>query len=372
MILLRCATIGDAPIKNWAGVQEIDFPTVENLGADSVIALEEKKFACYRCPLGCGGRMKAGTEYNYPAGAHKPEYESLGMFGTNLLNDNLESVIMANDICNRSGLDSISTGACIGFAMECYEKGIITKQDLDGLELTWGNHKAIVRLTEMLSKREGFGDILADGVKIAAEKIGKGADQYAMHVQGQEIPAHDAKHGLHWAVAYRMDPTPGRHTTGMGSIHEGVSFPPMDPKSQYGRAPATRLSQSMACYVQSTGLCAFLVLAYPHVDTFYDFMKSVTGWDLTIDEIFRTGERIFTLRHAFNVREGLNPLEFSVPDRMVGIPPKTEGPLKGITLDEPAMDSEFLTEFDWDTKTTKPSKKKLIELGLEDVVEEIW
>jgi len=369
---MRCATNGDSPVKNWEGVQAIDFPNVEKLDANHVIALQEKKYACYMCPLGCGGHMKAGTEYKYAAGAHKPEYESLGMFGTNLLNENLESIIMCNDLCNRYGLDTISTGACIGFAMECFEKGIITQKDAGGLDLSWGNHQAIVALTEMIGKREGLGDILADGVKIAAERIGKGSEEYAMHIQGEEIPAHDAKYGFQWALAYRMDPTPGRHTTGMGALHAGVPLPPMDPKSQYGRAPATRLTQSTACFVQSAGLCAFLAGAYPHVDTLIEFMKGVTGWHLTLDEIFKTGERILNIRQAFNVREGLNSFQFKVPGRIAGIPPKTAGPLKGVTLDEAAMDREFVTEMDWDPQTAKPNKKKLLELGLEDVAKELW
>lgn len=372
MILMSCATNGDSPIRNWDGVQAIDFPTVEKLSANHVIALQEKKYACYRCPLGCGGHMKAGTEYNYDAGAHKPEYESLGMFGTNLLNDNLESIIMANDICNRYGLDTISTGACIGFATECYENGILTSKDTDGLELRWGNHRAIVALADKIGRREGLGDVLADGVKIAAEKIGRGAEKYAMHVQGQEIPAHDPKYGLHWATAYRMDPTPGRHTTGMGAIRNGLPIPPMDPKSQYGRAPATRVTQSAACYVQSTGLCAFLVMAYPENNTFLEFMNAVTGWDLTPEEMIKVGERIYTLRHSFNLREGLNPLKYVMPDRMTGRPPKTEGHLKGITLDEETMDRELLAEFDWDLQTARPSKKKLAELGMDDVAQELY
>jgi aldehyde:ferredoxin oxidoreductase len=372
MILMGCATKGDAPIRNWDGVQETDFTTVEKLDANHVIALQEKKYACYQCPFGCGGHMKAGTEYNYAAGAHKPEYESLGMFGTNLLNDNLESIIMANDVCNRGGLDTISAGACVAFAMECYEHGILTKADCGNLDLKWGNHKSIVRLTEMIANREGLGDILADGVKIAAERIGRGSEAYAMHIQGQEIPAHDAKYGLHWGLAYRMDPTPGRHTTGMGAIRGGLDLPPMDPKSQYGRAPATRITQSMANYVQSTGLCAFLVMAYPHLDNFKEFMKAATGWDLSTEEILKVGERIYTLRQAFNVREGLNALQFKVPPRIAGIPPKTHGPLKGITLDEPGMDREWLVELDWDPVTAKPNKKKLLELGLDDVAQALW
>ncbi len=371
-ILMPCATKGDSPIKNWVGIQAVDFPTVEKLDANHIMALQEKKYACYQCPLGCGGYMQAGTEYNYPAGAHKPEYESLGMFGTNLLNDNLESIIMACDLCNRAGLDTISVGSCIGFAMECYEKGLITRKETGGLDLTWGNHKAIVKLTDMIGKREGFGDILADGARMAAERIGQGADQYAVHIQGQEIPAHDPRYGLQWAISYRMDPTPGRHNTGLGAIRNGVPLPPMDPKSQIGRGPATRLNHSLACFVQSTGLCGFLAGAYPHVDTFFEFMKAVTGWDLTFDEIFKTGERIYDLRQAFNIREGLNSLQFKVPGRIMGIPPMADGPWKGVTLDEELMDREYMLEMDWDPKTAKPSKKKLLELGLDDVARELW
>ena len=127
-----------------------------------------------------------------------------------------------------------------------------------------------------------------------------------MHIQGEEIPAHDPKYGLHWAMAYRMDPTPGRHTTGMGAIRDGLPLPPApaDPKSQIGRAPSQKMTQSVACYVQSTGLCAFLAMAYPDVNAFIDFMKAVTGWDLTADEIIKTGERIYNLRQAFNVTRG--------------------------------------------------------------------
>ena len=145
--------------------------------------------------------MKGGTEEYNISGGHKPEYETLCMFGTNCLNNNLDSIIMANDICNRYGLDTISAGAAIAMAIECYENGLITREDTGGIEMTWGNHKAIVAMTEKLARREGFGDILADGVKAAAEKIGKGADKFAMHIQGQEFPAHDPNMGL-TAIAY--------------------------------------------------------------------------------------------------------------------------------------------------------------------------
>lgn len=372
-IMLRCALSGDAPVKNWAGVTHKDFPNVEPIGGEAVVKRQQRRYACYQCPIGCGGHMKEGTgEYRYEAGAHKPEYETLAMFGSNCLNNNLESIIKANDICNRYGLDTISAGAAIALAIECYENGLIGKEDTDGIEMTWGSHKSIVAMTEKMAKREGFGDILADGVKVAAERIGKGADQYAMHIQGQEVPAHDPKFGFHWAISYRMDPTPARHTQGPGMAPPGLPIPPYDRKSQYGRQPAHKIGHSFSHVVQCLGLCSFVFWAFPSVEAVVEPTRAVTGWDVTIEELLQTGERITNIRQAFNIREGLNPLQFKVPDRIAGKPPKEEGPLKGITLDEETMDREYLEAMDWDLATAKPSKKKLLELGLEDVARILW
>ncbi len=371
-IVIPCAESGDTPTKNWNGTSVIDFPDYALLGADPVIERQSKAYACYRCPIGCGGHMKEGTgEYRYEAGAHKPEYETLGMFGANCLNSNLESIIKVNDICNRYGIDTISGGASIAFAIECFENGLITTADTDGIEMTWGNHKSIVAMTEKLVKREGFGDILADGVRVAAEKIGKGAEQFAMHVAGQEAPAHDPKFGYHWGTGYRMDATPGRHTQGPGMPIPGLPLPEFDPKSFSGRAEAHKMGSDFGHVVSSTGTCIFLFWALPHVDGIIDFMRAVSGWDLTVDELLVTGERIANMRHAFNIREGLNPLEYKIPGRIMGNPPPKQGPLAGVTVDEETLDEEFLAAMDWDSRTTKPSRRKLEELGLGEVAREI-
>jgi len=368
---------GRSPVKNFAGVGVIDFPDPEPIGADAVIERRSKRFACYLCPIGCGGYMKAGTgEYKYEAGTRRPEYETIAMFGTDCLNNNIESIIKAGDICDRYGIDTISAGSTIAFAMECFENGLITKKDTDGIEMTWGNHKAIVAMTEKLAKREGFGAVLADGVKVAAEKIGKGADKYAMHIQGQEIPAHDPKHSFHYATGYRLDPTPARHFTGsemsMAPAHPQGLLPVFDHKSFAGRGEVHKIGSNFNHTLVCTGMCLFVYMAFPTVDPVAEFMRAVTGWDITNDEMLMTGERISNLRQAFNIREGLNPLQFKVPDRIIGKPPKKEGPLAGITVDEDTLDREYLAAMDWDLKTAKPSKKKLLELGLEDVAKELW
>jgi aldehyde:ferredoxin oxidoreductase len=372
-IFIPCAESGDTPTRNWSGTATLDFPSYKDIAADPVIARQEKRYACYRCPLGCGGHMKEGTgEYKYEAGAHKPEYETLGMFGADCLNSNLESIIKANDICNRYGVDAISAGATMAFTIECYERGLITKADTDGIEMTWGNHKSIVAMTEKMVKREGFGDVLADGVKLAAKRIGKGASQYAMHIQGQEVPAHDPKFGYHWATTYRLDATPARHTQGPGVPVPGLDLPKHDPKAFSGRGEAHKLGSNFSHVVSCTGTCLFGFWALPHVDAFLEFMRAVSGCDFTIDELLKTGERIANIRQAFNTREGLNPLKFKVPGRVYGYPPPKRGPLASITVDEETLYSEYLTAMDWGLKTAKPSKKKLLELGLDDVAKELW
>ena len=373
VLTVGCAQNGDSPVKNWGGVGVVDFPTVDLLGADHVIERQDRRYACYRCHIACGGQMKEGTgEHKYPAKAHKPEYETLSMFGANCLNNNLESIIKSNDICNRYGLDTISVAAAIAMAIECYEEGLITKKDTDGIEMTWGNHKSIVAMTEKLAKREGFGAVLADGSKMAAERIGKGAEKYAMHVQGQEFAGHDSKFDYGFATGYRMDATPGRHTQSGGLTPPGLPIPPHNPKAFSGRAEAQKINVDYNHIVSCAGMCFFASVTLPDASAVVEIMNSITGWDVTLDELLKTGERINNIRHVFNIREGLNPLEYKMPDRVVGKPPLKEGPLAGITVDEETLDKEYCLAMDWDVETTKPSKKKLLELGLEDVAEELW
>ena len=368
----RSAHSGDSPVKNWGGVGIVDFPDVEPLNVNLIMEKVSKKSACYRCPIGCGGEMKANTgEYAWEEGAHKPEYETLAMFGSNCLNNNLDSIILANDMCNRFGFDTISAGASIAFAIECYENGLITKADTDGIEMTWGNHRSIIAMLDKMTRREGFGDILADGAKAAAEKIGKGADQYAMHISGQELPAHDPKLGLAWGITYRVDATPARHTQGPQMAPAGA-MPKFDPKSMYGRGKAHKTGACFTHILNCTGICSMLFGGLPSAEVLVEFMNGITGWDVTLDELKKTGEGIANMRQAFNVREGINFLDYKIPGRVTGNPPKTAGPTTGVTLDEAAMNKEFLTEMDWDLKTTKPSKQKLIELGLDDVATDFW
>ena len=349
------AMSGDSPVRNWGGIGVIDIPDVSQLHKDMVIANLDRRIGCWGCPAACKGSLKAGKEYPYPAGNHRLEYETIGAFGVNCGNTNVESINMASHLCNAYGMDTISAGSIIAFAMECYENGIITKKDTDGIELNWGNHRALVAMTEKLVKREGFGDILAEGVMRAAKKIGKGAEKYAVHAGGQELGMHDPRvlghqfAGMPSAAMYWMNSTPGRHTQAFGRN----SF-------------ITHLNNAM-------GTCMILFqwrsARGPYTQP---MMKAVTGLDRSMEELLKAGERIGNMRHVFNLREGLNPLQHFIHGRIYGNPPLKEGPLAGVTCDLQEEAWWHLGALDWDRVTTKPSRNKLLELGMNDIAEELW
>jgi aldehyde:ferredoxin oxidoreductase len=358
---------GDSPIKNWGGVPS-DFSQSVKIGGDEVIAQREKKYGCWRCPMACSGLMRKGSGlFKYESGVHQPEYETLSSFGPLCLNDNLPSIIKLNDICNRFGLDTISTGATVAFAIECYENGLITKSDTDGIELKWGASEAIVTMAEKLARRESFGEILADGVKKASEKI-EGSKEYAIHIGGQEVPMHNPKYAPGFATTYGADATPSRHTIdGSGSWEawgggHGLDLPDRDKYVYSGKGEIhkriTNLHHALSCL----GLCGFSSL---DLKSTQEFISAIIGWDIGVDELLTIGERIANARQLFNIREGLNPLERVLPKRILSESSNQRGPLRGVRVEYSTQLREYLQAMDWDINTGIPSKRKLSELGLE-------
>jgi aldehyde:ferredoxin oxidoreductase len=366
---------GDAPVKNWSAAAEAEGWDASPLFVEQVLAKEKKKWNCWRCPLACGGDMEAGEDERHLS--HKPEYETICAFGTACLNNDLASVIKCNNICNAYGLDTMSAGATVAFAMECYANGLISQEDTGGLDLTWGNSEAIVAVTEQMARREGFGAILADGSKVAAERIGKGAERFAMHVQGQELPMHDPKASPGMGTIYHIDDTPGRHMHGLGF---GITFPSdwllkqgIQPGDQFeygANGEAYKRLTTIANVVNAAGLCMFGWFSQDP-DYLVDFLNAVTGWDYTFETLHTAGERIANMRHAFNLREGQNPRKWAFPGRMIGNPPIGKGPLGQTTVDLEANEVAYLRAFGWDPETTRPSALRLAELGLEDVAQDL-
>ncbi len=368
-ITSRSAHSGDSPVKNWGGVGIVDFPNVETITGDVVNAKMEKHYACWHCPIACGAESKESDnpEYPYPRHTHRPEYETMASFGTMNLNNNLDSLTYANHLCNAYGFDSISAGATISFAIECYENGILTKEDTDGLELRWGDDKAIIKLLEMMGTRQGIGAILADGVKVASEKIGRGSEKFAMHVGGQELPMHDPKLQPEYHTTYKLDPTPARHTQYEGNRRFGlIPAAQRDRTVAEGRGPHHKGASEYMHVVNAAGHCQFVMMA-ANTANIPQWINMTTGFDMTREELLEVGERIANMRMAFEVREGGNPRQRQVPERMSGAVYK-EGPHKDFGLDTETLEKEFLEACDWDTETCKPSAAKLESLGLADLV----
>jgi aldehyde:ferredoxin oxidoreductase len=281
-------------------------------------------------------------------------------------------------MCNRSGLDTISAGTALAFAMECFENGIISESDTGGIVMTWGNAEAMIAMIDKMIAREGFGDILADGVKIAAQRIGSGAEEFAMHIGGQEPGLHNALFLPSRGTGFVCDPTPGRHTAApMAAIDGGArQFAPypelkIDKFEKYtytGKGPTSAKASRYLQVGASAGVCIMPMMFFGNYPLI-EFFNAVTGWDLDADEVLTTGARIQTLRHCFNQREGITPSDVKLPKRMAGQPPQEEGPVAGVTLDVDNLAREYRQAMGWDADSGKPDKATLDKLDLRDLVE---
>jgi len=346
---------GDAAIKNWGTTDPADFPNHDKINGDKLNMYLVKKYSCFRCPVACSGLLKLkNSKFKLLGETKKPEYETLTGFGSMCLNDNLESIIKANEICNRYGVDTISAGTTIAFAIECYENGIIGKSETEGIELTWGNADAIVAMLNKMVKREGFGHVLADGVKWAAQRIGKGAERFAIHIGGQEPGFRDPRYIPGRGLGYIADPAPGRHTASTTMCYFiGSSLGPYPElqaahkqiKENRTNTVAYAISNKYGMFASACGMC-FFALMYSGLPLI-EFISAVTGWDFTLDEALTVGHRIHTLRHAFNIREGILPTDFHLPNRMSDKP--TDGPIAGTNYDFESLRSDYFVEMGWGT-----------------------
>ncbi|MBA7501228.1 putative oxidoreductase YdhV [subsurface metagenome] len=366
---------GEAPIKNWQLMGKEYAPNVKNYWADGITKYISKKHSCFGCTIGCKGYVTVPKGSYAVSNASKPEYETLVMFGPMCLIDNAEAIIKANHLCNLYGIDTISVGTAIAFAMECYDRGVITKEDTDGIELTWGNAAAMVAMVEKVARREGFGAMLADGVKKAAERIGHGSEEWAIHIGGEEPPAHDPRISPAWGTVYMVDPTPSRHTAGHEmwftemrrriSPYPELYYPDAVQDDTQHKGQMYANTHNYHDLIASAGLCYFASVCHPgyHV---IEFIAAVTGWDYTLKEGLETGRRIETVRQAFNLREGLRPSDFAMPKRITE--PPTVGPFAGKRVDFDTTVRNYYKAMGWDPETAKPLESTLQELGLKELV----
>ncbi len=322
-----------------------------------------KKVTCHRCPVACISlsEVKEG-EYK---GAHcrGPEYETIYAFGSDCGVESLPAVIVADQLCTEYGLDTISTGNICAFAMELAERGILTAKDLGGLDLRFGNHRAMIELVHRIGRREGIGEILGEGVRRAAEEIGGGAWRYALHVKGLELAGYDPRGAKSQALAYATSPRGGCHHTGYAE--EELYDPNFDRFTIAGKAELTKRNQDRSCMYDSTGICAFPTqLGVIDQKTMAELLAAATGFEEldSAERLMKIGERVFNLERLINWREGMSREADTLPERFL-TEPLEEGASKGQIVEQAELLEQYYRVRRWSPEG-RPTPQLLEELGL--------
>ena len=355
--------VGDTPIKNWSS--SADEMEGYSGTADQVLQYQFKRYACNDCPIACGGRLTVDKgAFQTRDKVHKVEYETMGMFGSNLLNNNVEALIKINDLCNCYGLDTIGCGALCAYAIECFEEGYIDKKQTEGIELRWGNAEAIVSLVEKIGKAEGIGAVLSKGFEAAIEVFGSETRKFAIAVRNEGLPAHDPRWSAGLALTYFLDSTPARHTQGSTTFPvAGYEMPEIPGHQATGRAKYHDYNVKLTHVLNAAGLCLFgyIILDYK---TLPEFLAAADGRQWDLKKLERIGFRISVLRHLFNYKAGISMNQYNFPERALGNPPLTAGETKGVKVDLGTMFKEYLQEMALDPVTALPSRKVFEELNI--------
>ena len=284
-----------------------------------------KQSSCSGCPVHCWVVLapRASHPTRRTAFGRGPEYETLGSFGAMLMNDDLGSVVRANELANRLGLDTISLGNTIAFAIDAFERGLIDLGQTGGHSLRWGDPNTLLTLVEMIGRREGIGHMLADGSRAAARRIGKGAEALTVEVKGLELPMHDPRAFWSSALNYACGSRGACHLDAIAfAVESGVSIPEfgynskLSPFSTEGKAMLVKRMHDLMALYNATGMCKFYLRAVGGPVWLARTINMATGWDLSWEELMRIGERIFTLKRLFNVRAGVTKADDTLPERI--------------------------------------------------------
>ncbi|MCA9514400.1 MAG: hypothetical protein KC635_05615, partial [Myxococcales bacterium] len=373
---------GDAPVMNWKGVGSKDFPLSSRgykLDGKEVDKMITKKLSCGDCPAPCKGIVR--DKARGLSDVRRPDYETICGFGANLLNDDLSLVTACHDACNRYGMDAVSSSATLGWVCEAVERGILGPADLDGVDMRWGNGEGALALTERMGTGEGCGAWLGQGVKRAAEHVGKGSEAFAVHVHGGEPAYHDTRFTSLMGLTYISDPTPGRHTAGSASWNEtfgaGFALPEARDKKETnvkwkgtaGKGLAQAHFSNSHQVMNGLGLCMFTSLTGQL--PWLALVNALTGWGMTEADLMDAGERIQNLRAAFNLREGIAPASFAPHPRMLGQGDGNlaAGPLKGVTVPLLELKADYYRAMDWDVASGKISRARAEKLGLTELLD---
>lgn len=338
--------------------------------------------SCYACAVRCKREVKVEDRYQVSDQYGGPEYEAVSGFGSNCGVDDLQAIAKANELCNRHTLDAISTASVVAFAMECFEHGLIGLDDTDGVDLRFGNAGAMLQMVDMIAHRRGIGNLLAEGVKRAAEVIGGDAPYFALHVKGQELPMHDPRGkfgvGLGYAVSENgadhlvaaHDPTVANpeSVSFKGAMPLGITtaLPPRDTSRQ--KAANYAVLENWNSAEKVIGLCFFgpAPRSYIQVEDVVTAVNAATGWDWEVKDILAVGERATNLARLFNTREGFSRTDDRLPDRL--FTPLENGALQGVAIAREDFERALSNLYEvkgWNPTTGLPTLPKLEELAID-------
>jgi aldehyde:ferredoxin oxidoreductase len=371
---------GGYPTRNW---QQGVFEGIDDVNAQAIMdTVFVEGTHCFACPITCGRGTEIKEGKWKGAKGEGPEYESTNTLGSMCGVSDINAITKANYLCNEYGLDTISTGATIAFAMECFEKGILTKGQTNGLEITFGNGDMVVSLVEKIARREGIGDLLAKGTKAAAEKLGQGSEKFAMHVKVLELPAYDSRAAKITGLGYVTANRGGDHMTGyiQGPTYMDIPFLIVDDSSirdpfQANPEEAHVLvdMENALTVLDAFGGCKFMGMLLP-ADELLDLYVKATGWPMTVEDFRKAGERIYNLTRAVCIREGASREDDVLPERLMA-QPIPDGPAAGMLNDREMLELMKDAYYDfrgWDSATGLPTQEKLRELELEDLILDLW
>jgi aldehyde:ferredoxin oxidoreductase len=372
----RFASVGNLPVKNF---RNGTFPNVDKISAETLkktigIGME----GCFACPVRCKKIVQCHEPYQVDPAYGGPEYETLGALGSTCGIDNLHAVAKGNELCNAYSLDTISTGVTIAFAMECYERGLLTFEQTQGIRLEFGNAEAMLRMIELIARREGIGNLLAEGAAMVAKQIGRGAEDFAMHVKNLEIPMHEPRLNKALGLGYMVHPHGADHCDSMIDIFfsafgeqanvtipefiplglEPAPFQGIDPR----RVALFKAFQSKRIICDSLVLCLFLPYTLVQMA---ELTSAVTGHETSVTELLRVSERILTMFRIFNMREGFTAADDKLPARC--FEPTIGGPLSDKPLDFEEMEGAkrcYYHLMGWD-ESGVPTDEKLEELEID-------
>ncbi|WKY48217.1 aldehyde ferredoxin oxidoreductase family protein [Eubacteriaceae bacterium ES3] len=374
MVVDATSALGIFPSENYKSTGEKDY--TKGIGAESSISRNKGSEHCYGCPVGCT-QLKLAKGKLYEGGMSDPEYETYYSLGSVVGVDNIDSIIYNDHLCDKLGMDTMSVGVTIAFAMELFEKGILTLEDTDGLDLSFGNYEAVTRLiSDIAFRRKGLGGLLCDGSKVMAEKIGGDVSKYAMEIKGLELPAYDPRgakaHGLNFATSY----TGADHNRGY-AFQEVFGIPVPEAVDRFavdGKGKLTKWNQDIRCATTDCPtMCGFLMdMAVPAIaeQNTADLVNAASGIGLTKEDVGKVGERVNNLARVYNISAGFTRADDTFPERIMNEAIK-EGGSKGQLISHDDLDlmlNEYYEARNW-TNEGVPTPDKLDELDLPEAKE---